>query len=170
MTDYNSPDELLAVVDENDREIGAQSRRLIHERKLLHRAVHVLVYDKDENLLIQKRSAKKDTYPLHWECVGGHLGPGEKYQDAAIRELDEELGLPPERLERLRKLDACEATGFEFIEIYRVTALVPPLPHPDEIIEIDWVSPEVLRRQFIADVRKFSPIFLNTLRAVRLHM
>ena len=168
MTDFNSLDELLAVVDDNDIEIGAQTRRQVHEQKLLHRAVHLLVYDRDKNLLIQKRSAKKDTYPLHWECVGGHLGPGEKYADAAVRELDEELGLPPEGMERLRKLDASEKTGFEFVEIYRVTALAPPTPHPDEIAETDWVSIEVLRRQIAAGVRSFSPIFLNTLRSVRL--
>jgi len=61
---------------------------------LVHRAVHVLVVNAAGELLLQKRSARKDIQPGKWDTsVGGHLEPGESYFAAALREMREELGL-----------------------------------------------------------------------------
>lgn len=166
--DYNDPMELLAVVNEANEECGAAPRRLIHELGLLHRAVHVLVYVSDRELIIQRRSANKDTFPLRWECVGGHLGPGEDYERAAWREIEEELGVKARDISYAAALPACEATGREFIKIYRAVASPPFCPNPQEIEEICLVTEEELVRLIANDKSEFSPIFLQTLRAVGL--
>lgn len=168
MPDYNSPDELLAIVDEHDREIGSAPRRIIHERNLLHRAVHVIVFDESGKILIQERSALKDTFPLHWECVGGHLGPGETYYDAGYREVEEELGVPATGLELLAKARASALTGWEFIHIYKAFITGSPCPDPSEVIATCWLSVQELQSEIAASSRLFSPIFVNTLHTISL--
>ena len=166
--DYNSPDELLAVVNDRDEETGARPRAEIHARGLLHRAVHILVFDAAGRLIIQKRSEKKDTWPLHWECVGGHLGPGEAYEAAALREVEEELGIRAARMQRLCKIPACDATGLEFIEVYRTESAAQPTPQPDEIVGLARLTLDELRADIAAGARPYSPTFLNTLRCAGL--
>lgn len=162
--DYNSPDELLAVVDADDNENGALPRSVIHARGLLHRAVHVLVFDPHDNLIIQQRSTLKDTFPLHWECVGGHLSPGESYREAAIREVQEELGVAAGDLKFLCKIPASETTGLEFVEVFRSVTDKQPVPEPSEIIAIDKLGIEQLVCEIREGTRLFSPVFINTLR------
>src|SRR5260370_20546107 len=87
-------EEIFDVVDENDRVIGRAPRSVVHAEKRLHRAVHVFVFNSRGELLLQKRSALKDEYPLcYTSSASGHLSAGETYEAAAPRELEEELGL-----------------------------------------------------------------------------
>ncbi|NLC71740.1 MAG: NUDIX domain-containing protein [Desulfuromonadaceae bacterium] len=88
-------DEVFEVVDEQDRVIGRATRRQCHgDPSLIHRVAHVLVFNRQGNLLLQKRSRGKDIQPGRWDTsVGGHLAPGEDYLRAALRETWEELGI-----------------------------------------------------------------------------
>ena len=114
-------EEWFDVVDENDVVIGEAARALVHATGLRHRAVHVLVYRPDGCLYVQRRSYSKDSSPGLWDTsAAGHLNRGEDYLAAALRELEEELGVQAERgLLPLFKLDAVEATGQEFVWVYR---------------------------------------------------
>ena len=61
----------------------------------------------------------EDRHPLLWDSsAAGHVEANEDYDEAAARELMEELGVSA-RLERLGKLPASEKTGQEFIMVYR---------------------------------------------------
>jgi isopentenyldiphosphate isomerase len=168
--DYNSQDELLAVVNERDEETGAEPRWKVHAEGLMHRAAHVLVFDASGLLVIQKRSGKKDTFPDHWECVGGHMAPGETYEDAAQREVKEELGVEVSSLVRIGKTSARPESGMEFIEIYTAVAAGPVQPNPDEVTSTDALSLEELRDEVASGARRFSPVFVNTLRHIGLLM
>jgi isopentenyldiphosphate isomerase len=88
-------DELLDIVSEDDKIVGQAARSLCHgDPTLIHRVVHVLVFNPDGELLLQKRSPTKDIQPGKWDTsVGGHLERGESYLSAAHREMLEELGL-----------------------------------------------------------------------------
>jgi len=92
MTD---PDELFDLVNDDDMVIGQALRSACHGNPaLIHRAVHVLVFNSSGALLLQKRAPDKYIQPGKWDTsVGGHLGLGESYLAAAYREMDEELGL-----------------------------------------------------------------------------
>jgi 16S rRNA (adenine1518-N6/adenine1519-N6)-dimethyltransferase len=120
-----SPDELdsreeqLQVVDAHDGVVGAASRSRVHANNLLHRAVHVLIFDPKGEVFLQFRSQLKDRHPLTWDSsAAGHVNPGEEYDETAVRELREELGIET-RLQRVAKLPASERTGFEFIWLYQ---------------------------------------------------
>jgi isopentenyldiphosphate isomerase len=86
--------ELLEVVDKDGNVIGLGERsELHHNPSLIHRVVHVLIFNKEGDLLLQKRSCKKDIEPGKWDTsVGGHINPGESDREAAEREMKEELG------------------------------------------------------------------------------
>ena len=86
--------EFFNVVNEKDEIIGRASRKECHSSpKLLHRCVFVIITNNAGELLLSKRSMKKDTNPGKWELMAEHNKPGESYQDAAARGLKEELGI-----------------------------------------------------------------------------
>ncbi|MFZ2657372.1 MAG: NUDIX domain-containing protein [Victivallales bacterium] len=89
-------DEIFEIVDENNKVIGTAKRSECHGNPaLLHRTVHVIVFHPDGRMLLQKRSMDKDIQPGKWDtAVGGHLMPGEDFEIAAHREMQEELGVP----------------------------------------------------------------------------
>ncbi len=93
-----SSEELFEIFDENDQPTGLAPRSECHGNpNLIHRTAHVVVRHPDGRILLQHRSADKDVQPNKWDtAVGGHLAPGESYEDGARREMAEELGLSPD--------------------------------------------------------------------------
>jgi isopentenyl-diphosphate delta-isomerase type 1 len=96
-------EETLEIVDENGNTIGTALRSEIHGNpSLLHKVVHILVFNEKGELLLQKRSMKKDVAPGKWDTsVGGHVPNGEELLEAAKREMQEELGVTPINLKPL---------------------------------------------------------------------
>jgi isopentenyl-diphosphate delta-isomerase len=86
--------ELLFVVDEQNQPLDPLPRKVVHAQKLWHRTAAVWVLNRHQQLLCQQRSLKKDIKPGMWEAfLGGHLGPGDDYSQAAVAEIGEELGI-----------------------------------------------------------------------------
>ncbi|HST29679.1 MAG TPA: 16S rRNA (adenine(1518)-N(6)/adenine(1519)-N(6))-dimethyltransferase RsmA [Chthoniobacterales bacterium] len=121
VTQTNSKDvseEQFQVVDEKDVPTGSASRSLVHANNLLHRAVHLLIFNPTGEVFLQFRSPSKDRHPLRWDSsAAGHVDSGEDYDQTAVRELREELGIETP-LKRVAKLPASERTGQEFIWLY----------------------------------------------------
>ncbi len=88
-------EELLEVVNHKGEVISILPRAHIHGNpSMVHRVVHILVFNTKGDLLLQKRSMSKDVAPGKWDTsVGGHLNPGEDPLSAARREMKEELGI-----------------------------------------------------------------------------
>ena len=85
--------EILDIVNETGEVLGQATRAEIHRRRLLHRVVHLLVFNSKGELLLQKRSQLKDIAPGKWDTsVGGHVEHGETIDQALRREMEEELG------------------------------------------------------------------------------
>jgi len=154
-------DELFPVVDENDAPVGTERRKIVHARHLRHRSAHVLVFNSAGDVLIQLRSASKDEYPLYWDVsVGGHVAPGETYEQAAQRELQEELGLTGE-IRFLRRTAASEQTSWEFTNLYMLTTDQPPRLNPQEIATCEFVAPTTLLEEIRAGRRRVTPVLAN---------
>lgn len=151
--------EILEVVDENNRVIGTESRREIHEKALRHRSVHIFIFNHQGGLYLQKRSPSKDQYPDHWDSsAAGHTDPGESPRQAAQRELKEELGLEVNLTEVL-KYPACPETGWEFTTLFMGQTDEPIHLNLEEATIGGFFTPDQLT-QFLNDpLQKIAPGF-----------
>ena len=88
-------DELIDILDSNGNFTGEVAMKSVaHKKGWFHSTVHIWLYTKDQRILVQLRGRNKDTHPLLWDVsVAGHIGAGEEIEIAAIREVEEEIGL-----------------------------------------------------------------------------
>lgn len=152
-------EEVFDVVDRLDRVLGQAPRSQVHEQGLLHRAVHVFVFNSRGQLLVQRRSAEKDEYPLRYtSSASGHLETGEAYLDAAIRELREELGLEGD-LEYQTTLPAGPDTANEHSALYVLHSDATPVFDPVEILDGRYLDLDTVRQQMDREPEVFTPPF-----------
>lgn len=163
------PDEVFDVVDDQDQVIGTATRAEVHAQCLRHRAVHVLVFSKRGDLLLQQRSALKDRHPGVWDSsVSGHLDAGEDYPAAAVREMAEEMGISESLPEEIARLSASEATGWEHVRVYRAR-YDGPLRYPSaEVQAALWLPVAEVAAWTAACPVDFAPGFLACWEAYRL--
>lgn len=91
-------EEWLDIVDEQGNPTGEiVERGEAHAKGIRHRTAHVWILREREGqteVLLQKRSDQKDSHPGCYDISSaGHIPAGVDYQESALRELEEELGL-----------------------------------------------------------------------------
>ncbi|KAK3830422.1 MAG: isopentenyl-diphosphate delta-isomerase [Linnemannia elongata] len=103
-------EEMCIVIDENDKRIGADSKKTCHlmtnimGHNLLHRAFSVFLFSRDgKKLLLQQRATEKITFPDAWTntCCSHPLNTADELVEkdnlgvrtAAQRKLFHELGI-----------------------------------------------------------------------------
>ncbi|TVL90667.1 NUDIX domain-containing protein [Streptomyces sp. SAJ15] len=130
-----SADEVLDIVDERDRVVGQARRADALARRLRHRCVFILVRDPDGRVFVHRRTAEKLVFPSrHDVFVGGVVGAGESYDEAALREAEEELGvsgLPAPRPLFRFLYDTPEHTWWS--AVYEVSCALPVDPQAEEV-------------------------------------
>jgi isopentenyl-diphosphate delta-isomerase len=85
--------ERVVLVDKEDKEIGTEEKLNAHLEKKLHRAISILIFNINGEMLLQQRSSVKYHCPLMWSnacCT--HPRQGESVIEAAHRRLKEEMG------------------------------------------------------------------------------
>lgn len=93
------PLELFDILNEDGTKTGlVRERGVAHLEGSLHPTSHVWIVRENDrsgwDLLLQKRSACKDSNPGCWDISSaGHVEAGNDYLPAALRELSEELGV-----------------------------------------------------------------------------
>ncbi len=86
--------EVLDVIKKDGKVIDKKSREVVHEKHLLHKQVMIFVFNSSGDVLVQKRSKKKEIFPNYWSIgVTGHVLSGEDERSAAVREAKEELSM-----------------------------------------------------------------------------
>jgi 8-oxo-dGTP pyrophosphatase MutT (NUDIX family) len=134
----SAADEILDIVDENDQVIGQAPRGEVYARGMRHRAVFVRARDAEGRIFVHRRTATKLVFPSLYDMfVGGVVGAGESYDEAALREAEEELGvsgLPrPVPLFKFLYDDGDGATWWS--AVYEVRCVLPVNP---QVEEVDW--------------------------------
>ncbi len=150
-------EELVDVVDDDDCVIATVTRAAMRAQRLQHRAVSIAVLGSDGRLLLHRRSDDKDLWPGMWDmAAGGVVAAGETYEQAAQRELLEELGVAAGALEFLgegRYVDESVAMlGRGYVTVHD-----GPFEFTDgEIAEVRWATRDELAEmlqteQFVPD-------------------
>ncbi len=155
-------EEIFDVVNDLDEVTGRRPRSEVHRLGLMHRAVHVLVFNAAGQVFLQKRSLKKDRQPGLWDSsASGHVDAGEDYDACAVRELREEIGLQvPGAPRRLFKLAVCAGTDQEHVWVYRCEAEGPFRLDPEEIERGGWFAPGEVTRWMAGRPQEFSGVLL----------
>ena len=90
----NFMSELLDIVDENDKVVGQAERDEVHSKGLVCRLIYVCFYTSDGKIILQKRSDNKKNDPGKLiTTVSGHVGSGQSYAEAVVRETAEETAI-----------------------------------------------------------------------------
>lgn len=103
------------VLDENGHKTGQiLNREEIHDRELWHEVVNVWIINDRGEVLLQLRARDVEICPDVWDVsIGTHELPGENPLVAAVRCLQNELGINvlPEKLKHLFNIRAANPMG-----------------------------------------------------------
>lgn len=88
-------EEMLDVLGENGIETGeVLTRKEVHKQGLWHKIIVVAIIDENNQILMQQRSFTKETCPGKWDIsAAGHVSAGQSSVEAAVREVNEEVGI-----------------------------------------------------------------------------
>lgn len=141
-------DELLDIVDLNDKVIGQKLRSEIYFQKLSNfRVVNAFLINDHGQLWIPRRSANKRIFPLCLDTsMGGHVSSGESYEDAFKRELMEELNINANltAYKHIATLNPKQNNTSAFMQVYLIHTNDTPDYNKDDFIEYFWLKPEEL--------------------------
>ena len=153
----------VEVVNENDEVIGIIPKSEAHKNGTLHRIAVVYVENKDGKILIQNRA---DGYLDH--SSAGHVEPGESYEEAARRELHEELGIKDVKLKYIGHSRTWEEKypGAVVSHVFDIFSCVaePGELQADEVKSTYWANPLKILEEMKEDKTKFCGGFIESLR------
>jgi ADP-ribose pyrophosphatase len=115
------------------------------EREVVrHSGAAVLVPLTDDNRLVLVRQYRYAVDQHLWEVPAGTISPGESPEETARRELVEETGFFPHRLEKLAEFYPSPGFSDENMHLFLATELEPrtACPDEDETIEVKLFSSE----------------------------
>ncbi|QPP09625.1 NUDIX domain-containing protein [Streptomyces bathyalis] len=164
-----SADELLDIVDEEDRVVGQAPRGEAMARRLRHRSTSVQVRDPLGRIFVHRRTPRKLVFPSMYDVVvGGVVGAGESYDDCALREAEEELGvrgLPAPEPRFTFLYESPEHTWF--LRVYELVCELPVEPQREEIDWWDFLPEDELERRLTLPQWRVVPDGLECHRRLR---
>lgn len=157
--------ELFVVVDREDNILGYRSRYdCHHDNKLIHRAIGIVIFNSEGELLLQKRSRFKDTNPgLYSISAAGHVGKDESYLETAKRELFEELGIKTE-LKFKKKLLLSNNQETEMDSLFEGKYEGPFKLDYEEVEKVEFCSTEKIKKI----TNKLTPFALKGLKELQI--
>ncbi|MFI8534401.1 NUDIX hydrolase [Streptomyces aquilus] len=146
----SAADEILDILDEHDQVVGQSPRGEAYARGLRHRCVFIQARDAAGRLFVHRRTPTKLAFPSLYDMwVGGVVGAGESYDDAALREAEEELGVSglPEPAFLFKFLYDDGAGQSWWSAVYEVRCELPVSPQVEEIAWHDFLTEDEVERR-----------------------
>jgi 8-oxo-dGTP diphosphatase len=130
---------------------------------MVAQCVGAILFD-GQRLLLGRRASHRQSYPNCWDIIGGHVQIGEAFEQAMVREVEEEIGVTPIDYEQLTSLQFDDGSeGLADLHIYCVHAWRGGVPtiRDDEHVELRWFTIE----SACALTNLASPEYRNVFRA-----
>jgi 8-oxo-dGTP pyrophosphatase MutT (NUDIX family) len=168
-----SADELVDIVDEEDRVVGRTTRREIRARALRHRSTYILLFNSRNQLFVHQRTDTKDIYPGYRDVTfGGVVGAGEEPDAGARRELAEEAGIEDAPLRRVLRFRYDEDRNHVNGCVYTATYDGPLRLQASEVasgrfLDLDEVIELTQRERFCPDGIEALRLYLDRLNQAR---
>lgn len=160
-TKAHEADDLLILVDTNDKEIGFMNKLAVHKAGVLHRAFSVFIFNKEGELLLQQRADTKYHSAGLWSntCCS-HPVKGEEFENTIARRLKEEMGIVcPVHFQFSFIYKAVFDNGLienELDHVYFGTTNERPQPNIQEVKDWKYMSMQELKKEINAHPEKFS--------------
>ena len=150
--------ELVELTDLHDRPLLVVPRAGVRRFGLTRRVVLVALRDVARRIYIQQRGPHCDALPGYWDLSAtGHVHAGEAREDAALRELEEEIGIRGVRLIRLAEHPP-DATSTSFSTLYLAgPSGGQPVPNPDEVSGGMFLDEDELKALAVYDSERITP-------------
>lgn len=163
----SSEDELLILVDSDDKDSGYLSKAACHDGDgVLHRAFSVFLFNEAGHLLLQQRSAGKRLWPMFWSnsCCS-HPRKGESLTFATARRLRDELNISAD-LEYVYKFAYQASFGdsgseHELCSVYLGRMNEAASPNQTEIAGLRFAAADALAIEFEESPNHFTPWFIQ---------
>ena len=152
----------VVVVNERDDQLGVFQRDTAEKNmNYIIRVVYILLFNDDNQILIQRRSADSERFPNYWEVsASGTVLPDEGYVEAAKRKLLDELGitlpLRHEHKDVMRRPDVASHLAAIFVGHIQDSSTVKF--NTEKISEVRWVTPKEAREGYLV-----TPSFMQVL-------
>lgn len=151
--------EIVDLINQNDEVIGQATKNECHKNGLLHRSVFVFLFDEQERMILQKRSSKKKIRPSKITAAAcGHVKAGESTKNAALRELEEELGISTELQPSIKTIGPYDYDK-ELIHLYIGKTNLQPKQNPDEIDDLLYLTVNEIKSYIENDSMDFGASF-----------
>ena len=155
-------EDLLILVDENDKEIGALEKTPVHEKGLLHRAFSIFIFNSADELLLQQRAdGKYHSEGLWTNTCCSHPRQGEIVDDAVQRRLQEEMGMQCELQFQFRFIYKYEFPNglieHELDHVYFGRSDQQPHPDKEEVQDWKYISIDKLAKDLELFPERYSP-------------
>ena len=152
--------EFFDIVNEKDKIIGKireDEQNTVKASQL--RFINIIIINKDNRILVPKRSSNRRIFPNCYDfSVGGHVNSEESYEEAAYRELKEELGIEDVELQEVAYFSPFSSNSNTFQKVYI-------LKYNDEICNYDRDGIERIyykSKQEIQELMKNKPSLFKT--------
>jgi isopentenyl-diphosphate Delta-isomerase len=143
-------------VDENDQVIGVRPIEDFFTGRYIHRSSHLILLNSENEILLQKRSPKREWYPgLYTYSASGAVAE-ETYEECVQKEMQEELGIsiPVKYLFKYKYFDEHDKS-FHAIFVGKSDSDIRP--DEDEASEVKWFSVSELKRGMKSNPELFVP-------------
>ncbi len=153
--------EMLILVNKDDKPIGADTKLRVHQLGMLHRAFSLFIFDEQGRFMLQQRAACKYHSAGLWSntCCG-HPRQGETLGSAAHRRLQEEMGFDCP-LQEVSTLTYRSPLSNDLIEHEYDHILVghynrAPTPNPSEAAAWQWLEETTIAAQLRSQPQRYT--------------
>jgi isopentenyl-diphosphate delta-isomerase len=155
-------EEMVVLVDEKNHVLGYVGKLEAHKKALLHRAISVIIFNRNGEMLIQQRALSK----YHWAGIWSntccsHPRKDETFQAAAERRLFEELGIKTPLKEEFHFIykaydEPSGLTEWEYDTVFTGVFDEPFEFNPEEVAAVRWMKTEELLRDIEKNPGQYS--------------